>query len=120
MSYAMPKPLEDMFEAVADLFRVLNHPARIRILSMLNQHESDVSTIHEQLHISQSSVSQHLKQLKQHGLVLERREGKHIFYRLKSKKTKALIAAAINFLVVNLANESEMMTACTEILSFWS
>lgn len=115
----MPQPLERLFDAVADLFRVLNHPARIRILSLLHQHEYDVSTIHERLSISQSSVSQHLKLLREHDLVTERRDGKHIFYRLKSAKTQTVIAAAVNFLLVNVSGDAEMVSACTEILNIW-
>jgi ArsR family transcriptional regulator len=65
-------------------FRLLGDPARVRLLLLLEQEELSVAELQEILARGQSQISTHLSQLKQAGLVEDRREGKNIFYRLHS------------------------------------
>jgi DNA-binding transcriptional ArsR family regulator len=67
---------------LAELLGVLAHPHRLRIVEELRGGELDVGTLKEILEISHSGVSQHLGLLRVHRLVVERREGRHVFYRL--------------------------------------
>ena len=60
-----------MFEA---LFKALGEPTRLQILRLLAEQELCVCDLEEILQISQPRISQHLKVLKQAGLVRERRE----------------------------------------------
>jgi len=60
-----------MFEAT---FKALGEPTRIKILRLLAEQELCVCELEEILEMSQPRVSQHLKVLKQAGLVKERRE----------------------------------------------
>ena len=63
--------------------RLLSDPGRIRILLLLEKEELSVAELQAVLSIAQSSLSTHLAQLKQAGLVEDRRQGKNILYRLK-------------------------------------
>ncbi len=65
-------------------FRLLGDPARVRLLLLLEKEELSVAELQEILARGQSQISTHLSQLKQAGLVEDRREGKNIFYRLHS------------------------------------
>jgi ArsR family transcriptional regulator len=58
----------------------LSDPARVRILLLLQREELSVAELQEILAKGQSQVSTHLAQLKQAGLVADRRTGKNIFY----------------------------------------
>jgi DNA-binding transcriptional ArsR family regulator len=69
-------------ERLGRLLGVLSHPHRLRIVEELGLHERDVASLQRALGISHSGVSQHLAQLRSHSLVAERREGRHVFYRL--------------------------------------
>lgn len=89
------KKFDVVLKQVADLFQILAHPDRIRIIGLLQKEEKTVSHLHELLQISQSSVSQHLKLLKTYGLVAERREGSYVFYRLNRLGIEKVIASAI-------------------------
>lgn len=60
-----------MFETA---FKALGEPTRLKILRMLAEQDLCVCDLEEVLQISQPRVSQHLKVLKQAGLVQERRE----------------------------------------------
>ncbi|MGC8487834.1 MAG: ArsR/SmtB family transcription factor [Clostridia bacterium] len=68
----------------AELFRVLGDATRLRILSLLGVREACVCELVELLPVSQPAVSQHLRRLKQAGLVDERRQKSWTFYHLRS------------------------------------
>ena len=64
--------------------RLAADPNRLRILLLLEQEELSVAELQEVLSKGQSQISMHLAQLKQAGLVEDRRMGKNSFYRLKA------------------------------------
>ncbi|HDH52997.1 MAG TPA: ArsR family transcriptional regulator [Nitrospirae bacterium] len=70
----------------AESFKVLSVETRIKIIEMLKAGPLPVNKIAEALGISQSAVSQHLRVLKQAGLVTDERRGYHIFYSLNKDK----------------------------------
>jgi ubiquinone/menaquinone biosynthesis C-methylase UbiE/biotin operon repressor len=65
-------------------FRLAADPSRLRLLLLLEQEELSVAEIQEILAKGQSQISTHLAQLKQAGLVDDRRTGKNAFYRLQA------------------------------------
>lgn len=66
--------------------RLLGDPARVRLLLLLEKEELSVAELQEILSKGQSQISTHLSQLKQAGLLEDRRTGKNIFYRLKRSR----------------------------------
>ena len=64
--------------------RLLADPSRLRILLLVEREELSVAELQEILGMGQSRISTHLAQLKQAGLVEDRRNGKSILYRLKA------------------------------------
>ena len=73
--------------------RLLAEPSRLRILLLLEREELSVAELQEILVTGQSTISTHLAQLKQAGLVEDRRTGKNILYRVKELRGSALFAA---------------------------
>src|ERR1041384_7023536 len=65
--------------------RLAADPNRLRILLALEQEELSVAELQEILSKGQSQISTHLAQLKQAGLVHDRRTGKNAFYRLQAQ-----------------------------------
>src|SRR5580692_2298948 len=65
--------------------RLAADPNRLRLLLLLEQEELSVAEIQEILSKGQSQISTHLAQLKQAGLVDDRRTGKNSFYRLTAR-----------------------------------
>ena len=66
---------------LADVSKTLSHPARIRILKILNEMNSCmVGTIVDKLPLAQATVSQHLKELKRVGLIEGEIDGPKICY----------------------------------------
>ncbi len=71
---------------LADVAKALSHPARIRILKILNDMNSCmVGNIVEQLPLAQATVSQHLKELRRVGLIDGEIDGPKICYCVNNK-----------------------------------
>src|SRR6478672_4275104 len=64
--------------------RLLGDATRVRILLLLEKEELSVAELQDILAKGQSHISTHLAQMKQAGLVEDRREGKNSFYRLQA------------------------------------
>ncbi|MCY9191161.1 Zn(II)-responsive metalloregulatory transcriptional repressor CzrA, partial [Bacillus mojavensis] len=71
---------EETLFLVAQTFKALSDPTRIRILHLLSQGEHAVNGIAEKLNLLQSTVSHQLRFLKNLRLVKSRREGTSIYY----------------------------------------
>jgi ArsR family transcriptional regulator len=70
--------------SIVKILRVVADPNRLRILLLLRAEELSVAELQEILVMGQSTISTHLSQLKQAGLVEDRRTGKSNLYRLAS------------------------------------
>jgi ubiquinone/menaquinone biosynthesis C-methylase UbiE len=68
--------------SIVKILRVVADPNRLRILLLLRSEELSVAELQEILVMGQSTISTHLSQLKQAGLVEDRRTGKNNLYRL--------------------------------------
>ena len=66
--------------------RLLADPSRLRILLLLAKEELSVAELQDILGMGQSSISTHLAQMKQAGLLEDRREGKSIYYHLRVRR----------------------------------
>jgi ubiquinone/menaquinone biosynthesis C-methylase UbiE/DNA-binding HxlR family transcriptional regulator len=71
-----------MATSIVKILRVVADPNRLRILLLLKAEELSVAELQEILVMGQSTISTHLSQLKQAGLVEDRRIGKNSLYRL--------------------------------------
>src|SRR5579859_1763703 len=72
--------------SIVKILRVVADPNRLRILLLLEREELSVAELQEILAMGQSSLSTQLSQLKNAGLVEDRRNGKNILYRLKPQR----------------------------------
>jgi len=66
----------------ADVFRAVSDPTRRQMLELLSGGDRTVTELAEPFDISQPAVSQHLRVLREAGLVDVRREGRHRIYHL--------------------------------------
>src|SRR5688500_11115904 len=73
------------------IFAALADPSRRAILESLTHGEAAVKDLTARFDISQPAVSQHLAALKDAGLVVGRREGRNVYYRVSPRGTKPLI-----------------------------
>ncbi|KXW58996.1 biofilm growth-associated repressor [Ferrovum myxofaciens] len=80
-------------DRACNFLKVLANPDRLVLLCRLAEGESCVSELESALDIHQPTLSQQLGILREEGLVATRRDGKHIFYRVISPESIAIIKA---------------------------
>jgi ArsR family transcriptional regulator len=95
----------DNYQAHAQLFKVLMHPTRLAILDELRSGEQCVCHMEAKFGLRQAYISQHLMQMRDAGLVIDRRDGWNIFYRV-SKPEIYQVIDAMNILTYNEKDEN--------------
>ncbi|HBV86237.1 MAG TPA: transcriptional repressor SmtB [Desulfosporosinus sp.] len=75
---------------LAELFKTLGDPTRVRIMDALAKNEFCVCDLAELLELSQSATSHQLRVLRSNDLVKYRREGKMVYYSLDDEHVLAL------------------------------
>ena len=75
-------PKQALFEQLARVARALGSAARLELLDYLAQGERSVDSLAGISGLSVANTSKHLQQLRQAGLVLARKEGLHVYYRM--------------------------------------
>jgi ArsR family transcriptional regulator, lead/cadmium/zinc/bismuth-responsive transcriptional repressor len=96
MTNPNPSPLDEHTAAhVAELFRAFSDTSRVRILHALIGRELHVGALAEQVGISESAVSHHLRGLRQMRLVKARRDGKEVHYRVEDEHIIALFQQGV-------------------------
>ena len=79
------------FGVVANVFKQLSDPTRVRIFWLLCHCEECVLNISAMMEMSSPAVSHHLRQLKDNSLIVSRREGKEVYYRAASTEQAQLL-----------------------------
>lgn len=82
----------EKLEFAASKLRSIAHPMRIAIIDMLDDNKRlSVTEIYKALNIEQAAASHHLNILKNNKVLISKREGKKIFYSLKSTTLTEII-----------------------------
>jgi DNA-binding transcriptional ArsR family regulator len=104
---------------LGQLFSVFSHPDRIRIVEELRDGERDVNALQASLDVPHSRVSQNLAILRAHRLVAERREGRHVFYRLVTPDMARWVLEGLRFIEADLDQVARRRSAIEEVRQLW-
>jgi DNA-binding transcriptional ArsR family regulator len=96
-----------LYQAKAEFFRTLGHPARIRILELLSERDHAVHELLEQIEIEPSNLSQQLAVLRRTSLVVSRRQGGEVIYSVSVPEVRDLLLAARRILTGLVHVEAE-------------
>lgn len=105
---------------LAGIFGILSHPDRIRIVAELRNGEKDVNTLQAALGVSHSRVSQHLSGLRAHRLVVERRDGRHVYYHLAQPAMAHWLLDGLAFVEGELQMNEQIRQAVEQVRTLWS
>jgi ArsR family transcriptional regulator len=105
----MPHNSGPVHELTANLFRVLGHPARVRILELLRDGERSVGSLQAELNMDSGGTSQHLSALRRIGLVESRRDGTSVFYRVEDERVFELLEAGRAVIARRLAKQQSIL-----------
>ena len=75
-----------MFELHAGLCKALADPTRLEILNLLSKGETSVSELATMMKIRQATLSQHLAVLRQRNVVVTRKQGTTVSYKIANRK----------------------------------
>jgi DNA-binding transcriptional ArsR family regulator len=97
-------------ELEAKVFKVFSDPTRLRILKLLKEKEHNVSEIMVALNLKQSTVSQHLRMLKECGVVENKKEGREVIYGIRDELVTDILDMGEKLLVLTV--EDMMSCVC--------
>ena len=83
-----------LYQAKAEFFRTLGHPARIRILELLSERDHAVHELLERIEIEPSNLSQQLAVLRRTSLVVSHRHAGEVIYSVSVPEVRDLLLAA--------------------------
>jgi DNA-binding transcriptional ArsR family regulator len=105
----MSQGARPVHEVKARLFRVLGHPARVRILELLRDGERSVGSLQAEIGLDSGSTSQHLAALRGIGVVESRRDGTSVFYRVDDDHVFELLEAGRAISARSLAQQQSIL-----------
>lgn len=85
----------DLIVKVANFFKTLSDPTRVKIINILINGEQCVGCIAKEANMSSSAVSHQLRFLRNTNIIKSRREGKNIFYSLADSHIQDIIKISI-------------------------
>ncbi|PCE27878.1 transcriptional regulator [Paraburkholderia acidicola] len=100
----LPAVVDDRVVPIADLFRLLGDPTRLRIVLVCVDEQRAVGAIADVLGLSSSLVSHHLRLLRAARIVRAERQGKQVFYRAADSHISNMLADMLEH-VAEPANE---------------
>lgn len=110
---------EVVTQELAKLLGVLSHHDRIFIIEELYKGEREVKALQQKLGISHSRVSQHLSLLRSHKIVVERRRGRNVLYRLVNPELSVWLLDALKFIEFRLQQTDEIRSAVESARNAW-
>jgi ArsR family transcriptional regulator len=87
------RPKQAIYAEFAAVARALGHAHRLELIEHVAQGERTVETLARRTGLSVANTSQHLQQLRRAGLVVSRREGRHVVYRLSDEAVLTLFSS---------------------------
>ncbi|WP_429286956.1 ArsR/SmtB family transcription factor [Paraburkholderia sp. GAS206C] len=97
---------DDPVAPLADLFRLLGDPTRLRIVLACVDEQRAVGAIAESLGLSQSLVSHHLRLLRAARIVRAERQGKQVFYLAADRHISGMLAGMLEHVAEPLSEFS--------------
>jgi len=102
---------DQLYELHAKICRTLAHPRRLKIIDSLREGEKCVSDLVRELEIAQATISRHLASMRHLGVVIDRRDGQNVYYRLASPKIIMAYDTMHQFAMEYLQSRVELMQA---------
>lgn len=102
---------QQLYELHASICQTLANPKRLEIITHLRDGEKTVTELTEAMQISQANLSQHLGLMRQKGIVVARRDGLNIYYRLSNSKITQACDLMRQVLLENLESGAVLVEA---------
>ncbi|MHB8084893.1 MAG: ArsR/SmtB family transcription factor [Dehalococcoidia bacterium] len=98
-----------ILELQAEMMGVLSNPKRLAILKVLGKKEKTVGEIASGVGIELQNASQHLRIMKSNGILLARRDGQAVYYRLATPVVAECCEMVRQAIMENLENSKNLL-----------
>lgn len=103
-----------IYQLHAELCATMANPTRLEVINLLREEEKSVGELALKAGVSQANMSQHLNILRQKGIVLARRAGVSVYYRLANPKILKAFDILKEILFEQLKQEQELVKSFTK------
>jgi ArsR family transcriptional regulator, virulence genes transcriptional regulator len=107
--------MERMFELEADICKIFSNAKRLEIINMLRDKELSATELIEKVGLSKANLSQHMSVLRSKGVVLARREGVSIYYRIANPKIIQACSLMREVLLEQFQEKGKMVSSLKHI-----
>ena len=107
--------MEKIYELQADICKIFSNAKRLEIINALKDKEMSASALIERTGLSKANLSQHMSILKSKGVVLTRREGVNIYYRISNPKIIQACDLMREVLLEQLQEKGKMVASLRRI-----
>lgn len=101
---------QNALEMIAERFRLLSEPSRLRIVYSLRNGEMSVTEITEALATSQPNTSKHLRMLQDSGILLREQRGNAVYYSLADESIFELCNVVCSSLGERLKRQANILS----------
>lgn len=102
-------PEKDIYHLLAGISKALAHPIRFEVIDLLKEKEMSFGEICEAVGCLKSNLSQHLSSMVNKGILVQRKEGLNMYYRLSSKKVATACRIMREVLAENLEKNKSLL-----------
>src|SRR5680860_1691380 len=101
--------MDNIFLLHANICKTLANPRRLEIIEALRNNELNATQLVQKIHITKANLSQHMSMLIQKGVVLSRREGLNVFYKLSDERITKACDLMRDVLIKNLEQNNHIL-----------
>ena len=102
--------MEDRIYAYhADMCKVFSHPKRLELINELRGKEMNVTDLSRRLDITPTNLSQHLAMMKERRILVSRKEGNVVFYRIASPRLLTIFDMMRQMLFDQITQDAELV-----------
>jgi len=101
--------MENIFLLHANICKTMANPRRLEIIEALRDVELNATQLTQKVLISKANLSQHMSILIQKGVVLSRREGLNVFYKLSDERITKACDLMRELLIKNLEQNNHIL-----------
>lgn len=84
------------YERAAEMMKVIAHPVRLRLITLLEKRRRNVRQLQEAAGAKQSVTSQHLNAMARAGVLGRERQGSEVFYYIRKKEVSKILSCIRN------------------------
>ncbi len=98
----------------AEMCKVFSHPKRLELINVLRDREMSVSDLSQRLEIAPANLSQHLAMMRERHILLSRKEGNMVYYRIANPKLLLIFDMLREMLFEQIKQDAALIEAGTK------